>query len=100
MAQHSLSFVCVCVRVHNFVLFKITILAREMTVFSSVQLFHAVFLGFVLGIIGNNKAIGKYITTMIFLYFACLLPSIAFGSLNDENTEGVIGEPLLVLPTP
>uniref|UniRef100_A0A8C5SKY3 Bicarbonate transporter-like transmembrane domain-containing protein n=1 Tax=Laticauda laticaudata TaxID=8630 RepID=A0A8C5SKY3_LATLA len=47
-------------------------------------------LGFVLGIIGTNKAIGKYITTMIFLYFACLLPTIAFGSLNDENTEGVI----------
>lgn len=44
------------------------------------------------GIIGNNKAIGKYITTMIFLYFACLLPSIAFGSLNDENTGGAIGE--------
>ncbi|XP_073467134.1 solute carrier family 4 member 11 isoform X5 [Aquarana catesbeiana] len=42
------------------------------------------------GILGNNKAIGKYITTMIFLYFACLLPSIAFGSLNDENTKGVI----------
>ncbi|OCT96579.1 hypothetical protein XELAEV_18008785mg [Xenopus laevis] len=42
------------------------------------------------GIIGNNKAIGKYITTMIFLYFACLLPSIAFGSLNDESTAGVI----------
>lgn len=29
---------------------------------------------------------------MIFLYFACLLPSIAFGSLNDENTRGAIGE--------
>ncbi|KAL8206555.1 UNVERIFIED_CONTAM: hypothetical protein K2H54_009377 [Gekko kuhli] len=27
---------------------------------------------------------------MIFLYFACLLPSIAFGSLNDENTRGAI----------
>uniref|UniRef100_A0A8D0GI04 Solute carrier family 4 member 11 n=1 Tax=Sphenodon punctatus TaxID=8508 RepID=A0A8D0GI04_SPHPU len=47
-------------------------------------------LDFTDGIIGNNKAIGKYITTMIFLYFACLLPSIAFGSLNDENTGGVI----------
>uniref|UniRef100_A0A672VA69 Solute carrier family 4 member 11 n=1 Tax=Strigops habroptila TaxID=2489341 RepID=A0A672VA69_STRHB len=47
-------------------------------------------LDFTDGIIGNNKAIGKYITTMIFLYFACLLPSIAFGSLNDENTRGVI----------
>ncbi|NWI60389.1 S4A11 protein, partial [Calyptomena viridis] len=47
-------------------------------------------LDFTDGVIGNNKAIGKYITTMIFLYFACLLPSIAFGSLNDENTRGVI----------
>nr|XP_033809032.1 sodium bicarbonate transporter-like protein 11 [Geotrypetes seraphini] len=47
-------------------------------------------LDFTDGIIGNNKAIGKYITTMIFLYFACLLPSIAFGSLNDESTGGVI----------
>ncbi|XP_077334165.1 solute carrier family 4 member 11 isoform X1 [Lithobates pipiens] len=47
-------------------------------------------LDFTDGILGNNKAIGKYITTMIFLYFACLLPSIAFGSLNDENTKGVI----------
>ncbi|NXO24907.1 S4A11 protein, partial [Cisticola juncidis] len=47
-------------------------------------------LDFTDGIIGNNKAIGKYITTMMFLYFACLLPSIAFGSLNDENTRGAI----------
>ncbi|NXM12230.1 S4A11 protein, partial [Ploceus nigricollis] len=47
-------------------------------------------LDFTDGIIGNNKAIGKFITTMIFLYFACLLPSIAFGSLNDENTRGAI----------
>ncbi|NXX64582.1 S4A11 protein, partial [Spizella passerina] len=49
-------------------------------------------LWFAPGIIGSNKAIGKYITTMIFLYFACLLPAIAFGSLNDENTRGAIGE--------
>ncbi|XP_029449769.1 sodium bicarbonate transporter-like protein 11 isoform X2 [Rhinatrema bivittatum] len=47
-------------------------------------------LDFTDGIIGSNKAIGKYITTMIFLYFACLLPTIAFGSLNDESTGGVI----------
>ncbi|NXX95029.1 S4A11 protein, partial [Centropus bengalensis] len=47
-------------------------------------------LDFTDGVSGNNKAIGKYITTMIFLYFACLLPSIAFGSLNDENTRGAI----------
>uniref|UniRef100_A0A8C0AAP1 Solute carrier family 4 member 11 n=1 Tax=Bos mutus grunniens TaxID=30521 RepID=A0A8C0AAP1_BOSMU len=43
-----------------------------------------------LGIIGKNKAVGKYITTTLFLYFACLLPTIAFGSLNDENTSGAI----------
>ncbi|XP_004634378.2 sodium bicarbonate transporter-like protein 11 isoform X1 [Octodon degus] len=42
------------------------------------------------GIIGKSKAVGKYITTTLFLYFACLLPTIAFGSLNDENTNGAI----------
>lgn len=47
-----------------------------------------------LGIIGKSKAVGKYITTTLFLYFACLLPTIAFGSLNDENTNGAIGEGL------
>ncbi|PNJ14012.1 SLC4A11 isoform 3 [Pongo abelii] len=47
-------------------------------------------LDFTDGIIGKNKAVGKYITTTLFLYFACLLPSIAFGSLNDENTDGAI----------
>ncbi|XP_065775707.1 solute carrier family 4 member 11 isoform X4 [Muntiacus reevesi] len=47
-------------------------------------------LDFTDGIIGKNKAVGKYITTTLFLYFACLLPTIAFGSLNDENTKGVI----------
>lgn len=46
------------------------------------------------GIIGKNKAVGKFITTTLFLYFACLLPTIAFGSLNDENTHGAIGEGL------
>ncbi|XP_010350108.1 solute carrier family 4 member 11 isoform X5 [Saimiri boliviensis] len=47
-------------------------------------------LDFTDGIIGKNKAVGKYITTTLFLYFACLLPTIAFGSLNDENTKGAI----------
>ncbi|KAM5219835.1 solute carrier family 4 member 11 isoform 4-T4 [Hipposideros larvatus] len=47
-------------------------------------------LDFTDGIIGKNKAVGKYITTTLFLYFACLLPTIAFGSLNDENTFGAI----------
>ncbi|XP_029412730.1 sodium bicarbonate transporter-like protein 11 isoform X2 [Nannospalax galili] len=47
-------------------------------------------LDFTDGIIGKGKTVGKYITTTLFLYFACLLPTIAFGSLNDENTNGVI----------
>ncbi|XP_054429947.1 solute carrier family 4 member 11 isoform X2 [Pteronotus mesoamericanus] len=47
-------------------------------------------LDFTDGIIGKNRAVGKYITTTLFLYFACLLPTIAFGSLNDENTDGAI----------
>ncbi|XP_048448234.1 solute carrier family 4 member 11-like, partial [Rhincodon typus] len=42
------------------------------------------------GIIGKNKSIRKYITTILFLYCICLLPTIAFGSLNDENTRGSI----------
>lgn len=48
--------------------------------------------GCVSGIVGNNKALVKYITTSIFLYIAVLLPAIAFGSLNDESTRGEIGE--------
>ncbi|KAG8513417.1 Sodium bicarbonate transporter-like protein 11 [Galemys pyrenaicus] len=47
-------------------------------------------LDFTDGVIGKNKSVGKYITTTLFLYFACLLPTIAFGSLNDENTNGAI----------
>ncbi|KAK3573866.1 hypothetical protein QTP86_032863, partial [Hemibagrus guttatus] len=42
------------------------------------------------GIVGNNKALVKYMTTSIFLYIAVLLPAIAFGSLNDEITRGEI----------
>lgn len=50
------------------------------------------FVGCVSGIVGNNKALVKYLTTSIFLYIAVLLPAIAFGSLNDESTRGEIGE--------
>uniref|UniRef100_A0A914UP64 Bicarbonate transporter-like transmembrane domain-containing protein n=1 Tax=Plectus sambesii TaxID=2011161 RepID=A0A914UP64_9BILA len=32
----------------------------------------------------------KMVSSIIFLYFACLLPSIAFGVLNDDNTNGSI----------
>ncbi|XP_057197757.1 sodium bicarbonate transporter-like protein 11 isoform X1 [Triplophysa rosa] len=42
------------------------------------------------GLVGNNKALVKFMTTSIFLYIAVLLPAIAFGSLNDEITRGEI----------
>ncbi|XP_064617136.1 solute carrier family 4 member 11-like isoform X2 [Liolophura sinensis] len=42
------------------------------------------------GIYGN-KTIHKVTSTTLFLYFACVLPNIAFGMLNDTNTHGAIG---------
>uniref|UniRef100_A0A7E4VBW0 HCO3_cotransp domain-containing protein n=1 Tax=Panagrellus redivivus TaxID=6233 RepID=A0A7E4VBW0_PANRE len=44
---------------------------------------------FVDGITGE-RTISKLFSSVIFLYFACLLPAIAFGVLNDDNTEGGI----------
>ncbi|XP_048760517.2 solute carrier family 4 member 11-like isoform X3 [Ostrea edulis] len=41
------------------------------------------------GIVGN-KTLHKVTSTTFFLYFACVLPNIAFGMLNDNNTAGVI----------
>eukprot|EP00057_Strongylocentrotus_purpuratus_P007095 XP_011661569.1 PREDICTED: sodium bicarbonate transporter-like protein 11 isoform X3 [Strongylocentrotus purpuratus] len=41
------------------------------------------------GVIGH-KTLQKVISTTLFLYFACILPSIAFGVLNDKNTHGLI----------
>nr|CAH8870010.1 unnamed protein product [Trichobilharzia regenti] len=35
----------------------------------------------------GKHSLRKTISTTIFLYFACLLPSIAFGLLNSRNTE-------------
>ncbi len=35
----------------------------------------------------------KVLSTTLFLYFACILPAIAFGVLNDHNTHGKIGRP-------
>jgi sodium borate transporter 11 len=29
-------------------------------------------------------------SSIVFLYFACLLPAIAFGVLNHDNTDGAI----------
>ncbi|XP_054162013.1 solute carrier family 4 member 11-like isoform X2 [Oppia nitens] len=43
------------------------------------------------GFVGR-KTIHKTISTIFFLYFACILPTIAFGVLNDNNTSGKIGD--------
>ncbi|KAI2809354.1 hypothetical protein BLOT_000502 [Blomia tropicalis] len=41
------------------------------------------------GLVGR-KTIQKTISTIFFLYFACILPTIAFGVLNNNNTGGKI----------
>uniref|UniRef100_A0A0N5C1G3 HCO3_cotransp domain-containing protein n=1 Tax=Strongyloides papillosus TaxID=174720 RepID=A0A0N5C1G3_STREA len=38
----------------------------------------------------GHKTMQKLISSVIFLYFACILPAIAFGVLNDDNTGGGI----------
>ncbi|TPP55865.1 Anion:Bicarbonate TranSporter family member, partial [Fasciola gigantica] len=48
------------------------------------------------GIYGKNT-MRKTISTIIFLYFACLFPSIAFGVLNYNNTDGKIGKTLVCI---
>uniref|UniRef100_A0A9J2PHI6 Bicarbonate transporter-like transmembrane domain-containing protein n=1 Tax=Ascaris lumbricoides TaxID=6252 RepID=A0A9J2PHI6_ASCLU len=40
--------------------------------------------------IRGPKTIQKLFSSIVFLYFACILPAIAFGVLNDDNTEGGI----------
>ena len=47
-----------------------------------------------LGVTGKNT-IQKLISTVFFLYFACLLPDIAFGTVYEKQTDGLIGELLL-----
>ncbi|XP_014779810.1 solute carrier family 4 member 11 [Octopus bimaculoides] len=41
------------------------------------------------GVIGP-RSVQKTLSTTLFLYFAILLPSIAFGVLNDGNTKGTL----------
>ncbi|KIH66050.1 hypothetical protein ANCDUO_03626 [Ancylostoma duodenale] len=40
----------------------------------------------------GHRTTQKLFSTVVFLYFACLLPAIAFGVLNDDNTNGQISE--------
>ena len=42
------------------------------------------------GFCGANT-LHKTVSTTFFLYFACILPAIAFGVLNYNNTGGQIG---------
>nr|CDJ89226.1 Bicarbonate transporter domain containing protein [Haemonchus contortus] len=44
---------------------------------------------FIDGVTGH-RTMQKLFSTVVFLYFACLLPAIAFGVLNDDNTNGSI----------
>lgn len=41
--------------------------------------------------IGDFRSIMKYLSTTVWLYFAIIMPTIAFGALDDENTLGKIG---------
>ncbi|CAF0823359.1 unnamed protein product [Didymodactylos carnosus] len=45
----------------------------------------------------THRGIQKVISTTIFLYFACLLPSIAFGVLNSSATNNQISVPEAVV---
>ncbi|XP_076468125.1 solute carrier family 4 member 11-like isoform X2 [Babylonia areolata] len=38
----------------------------------------------------DKKSILKSLSCTFFLYFACILPCIAFGVLNEANTDGVL----------
>jgi sodium borate transporter 11 len=42
--------------------------------------------------LADQKTVQKVVSTTFFLYFACILPAIAFGVLNDHNTGGKIGK--------
>ena len=41
------------------------------------------------GVVGN-KALQKTVSTTLFLYFSIILPAIAFGNLQNDNTSGRI----------
>lgn len=52
---------------------------------------HVLIWSYIIGLVGR-KTIQKTISTIFFLYFACILPTIAFGVLNNNNTVGKIGK--------
>ncbi|XP_071087191.1 solute carrier family 4 member 11-like isoform X1 [Haliotis cracherodii] len=40
--------------------------------------------------VADKKSILKTLSTTLFLYFACILPCIAFGVLNSDNTHQIL----------
>ena len=38
----------------------------------------------------DNRSLMKTVSATVFLYFACMLPAIALGVLNEANTKGLI----------
>lgn len=41
--------------------------------------------------IGDARSLLKYLSTIVWLFFAIIMPTIAFGALDGENTDGQIG---------
>lgn len=39
----------------------------------------------------DGRSLMKYLSTTVWLYFAIIMPTIAFGALDDKNTNGSIG---------
>jgi sodium borate transporter 11 len=40
--------------------------------------------------VNNVKSVEKTVSTSLFLFFLCILPTLAFGVLNSKNTKGKI----------
>lgn len=41
--------------------------------------------------LSDGRSLLKYLSTTVWLYFAIIMPTIAFGALDDKNTKGDIG---------
>eukprot|EP00127_Corallochytrium_limacisporum_P005241 Clim_evm58s201 gene=Clim_evmTU58s201 len=41
--------------------------------------------------LGDGHSLRTYLSTIVFFFFAIILPSVAFGTINNKNTDGDIG---------
>lgn len=41
--------------------------------------------------IRDPRSLLKYLSTIVWLFFAIIMPTIAFGALNNDNTQGQLG---------